>query len=101
MEEFIAEITDGIGKSSFQDKPKKMSRFKELFVSIANSEPIIRIGEGCDSEGDINMEVLISSLGLDYNNLLKYKPEISSAILAFDHSIKYLCCHLHQNYHHL
>ena len=78
MEEFITEIENSIGKDSLQNKPKKVSRFKELLMGIINSEPVVRIVDGCDSEGDIHFEVLINSLGMDYNNLLKYKPEISS-----------------------
>jgi hypothetical protein len=78
MEEFIEAIEDSIKKDDTQNKPKKTSRFKELFMSIAKSDPEIKIIDGCDSEGDIHFEVLVSTMGLDYNNLLKYKPEISS-----------------------
>ena len=75
MEEFITEIENSIIR---EPEVKKMSRFKELFKNISNSEPVIKIIDGCNSEGDIHFEVLISSLGMDYNNLLKYKSEISS-----------------------
>ena len=78
MEEFIAEIENGISKDNLQNKFKKISRLRELLAGITNSEPEIKIIEGCGLEGDIHFEVLISSLGMNYNNLLKYKPEISS-----------------------
>lgn len=78
MEEFIDEIENSICKDNLQSKSKKPSRFKELLMSISNAEPVVRIVDGCDSEGDIHFEVVINSLGLDFNNLLKYKPEISS-----------------------
>jgi len=78
MEEFIAEIGSNFGKDNLQNHPKKISRFRELFINIANSEPIIRNIKDCDEEGDICFETLIDSMGLNYNDFLKYKDEISS-----------------------
>jgi hypothetical protein len=78
MTESLEELENSIDKDNIQNKPKKTSRFRELFASISNSNPDVKILDGCDSEGDIHFEVLISSLGLDYSNLLKYKSEISS-----------------------
>lgn len=77
MEEFITEIENSMGKDRAQ-KPKKASRFREILMVLANSESEIKILDGCDPEGDIRFEVFIGSMGLDCNNLLKYKSEISS-----------------------
>lgn len=79
MEEFIEQIEERLGRDCLLNKVKKLSRLRELMKAIFSAEPSIKILEGgCDAEGDIHFEVLTDSLGIDYNNLLKYKPEISS-----------------------
>jgi len=80
MDEFITAIKNNIGTQCGPDK--KSNRFREFLHIISTSNPEIRIIEKCSDEGDVTFEVSMKSLGISYDNLIKYKYEICSDFSA-------------------
>ena len=81
MDEFITAIKNNIGTQS-ANTDKKSNRFRDLLSIISMSNPEIKIIEKCSDEGDITFEVAMKSLGISYENLIKYKYEIGSDFVA-------------------
>lgn len=80
MDEFITAIRQNVENS--MNSAKKISKYTELLrIVLANNSEIKILNNKCNEEGDIEFEVPLYSIGLNYGKLQQYKSDISATFM--------------------